>query len=116
MFEFQFKEPDRIRFNQCFIISGVNRSQHSAMPYYLYIFESLKDSSNYVGSANDLEDRLKRHNQGRVSYTKSKRPWKLVYYEDHPDRSSAMKREYAIKRRKSKHYIESLINSYQNKA
>ena len=79
------------------------------MSYYLYILESLKDSSYYVGTAADLEDRLKRHNEGRVRYTKSKRPWRRVYYEEHTDRSSAMKREYVIKRRKSKDYIKKLI-------
>jgi putative endonuclease len=87
-----------------------------AMACFVYILKSLKDSSYYVGSANDLVDRLKRHNEGRVSYTKSKRPWRLVFHEEHPDRSSAMKKENAIKSRKSKAYIESLIKSLQNQA
>ncbi len=63
-----------------------------------------------MGSTQDLESRIERHNQGRTKYTKPKRPWELVYHEEHPDRSGAMKREYAIKRQKRKDYIESLVH------
>ena len=83
------------------------------MPYHVYILESLKDGSYYVGSTNNLEARLKRHNQGRVAYTKPKRPWKLVYSEAHPDRSGAAKREYEIKKHKRTEFIENLIKSSQ---
>ena len=79
------------------------------MPYHLYILKSLKDGSYYVGSTNDLEDRFKRHNEGRVAYTKPKRPWKLVYSEEHPNRSSAAKRETEIKAHKRRGFIEALI-------
>ena len=83
------------------------------MTFSVYILESLKDGSYYVGSTNSLEDRLERHNQGRVAYTKPKRPWKLVYSEEHPDRSSAAKREYEIKKRKSREFIEGFIKNSQ---
>ena len=79
------------------------------MLHFVYILESLKDGTFYVGTTRDLKARLERHNQGRSKYTKPKRPWKLVYHEEHPDRSSAMKREYAIKRQKRKAFIESLV-------
>ena len=79
------------------------------MTFYVYILESLKDNSYYVGSTQNLESRLKRHNEGRVAYTKSKRPWKLVYSEEHPNRSSAAKRESEIKAHKRKAFVESLI-------
>ena len=67
------------------------------------------DDSFYIGSTQNLDERLARHNQGRSNFTKPKRPWKLVYHEKHPDRSGAMKKEYAIKRKKNKDYIKSLI-------
>ena len=81
------------------------------MPYFVYILQSLKDGSYYVGSTQDLDSRLERHNQGRSQYTKPKRPWQLVYSEEHPDRSSAVKRENQIKRRKDKEFIEALIRT-----
>ena len=86
------------------------------MAYFLYIIQSEIDDSFYIGTTQNLDDRISRHNQGRSKYTKQKRPWNLVYTEEHPDRSSTMKKEYALKRRKSREYIESLIESFQKKA
>jgi len=79
------------------------------MSYFVYIIQSEKDGSYYIGSTQDITERLERHNQGRSKYTKLKRPWNLMYYEEYPDRSDAVKRENQIKRRKDKEYIESLI-------
>jgi putative endonuclease len=82
------------------------------MTYYVYILESDFDGSYYVGSTSNLKERLERHNQGRSKYTKQKRPWKILYHEKHPNRSSAMKREYEIKRQKRKAYISELIKGF----
>ena len=84
------------------------------MPYYLYIIQSQTGESYYIGTSRDLTERIERHNQGRSKYTRTKRPWNLVYVEEHPDRSSAMKREYAIKRRKSKDYLAKLIEKFSS--
>jgi putative endonuclease len=81
------------------------------MAYHVYIIESLKDGTYYVGSTQNLTERIERHNQGRSKYTKTKRPWKLRYSEKHPDRSSASIRENEIKSRKSKSYIETLVRA-----
>jgi putative endonuclease len=57
------------------------------------------DGSFYTGWAVDAERRLKAHNAGRgARYTRTRRPVKLVYVEPQGDRSSAMKRERAIKK------------------
>jgi len=81
------------------------------MSYFVYILQSELDSSYYVGSTQDIDARLGRHNQGRSKYTKPKRPWCLVYQEIHPDRSSAVKREQQIKNRRSRKYIENLVRA-----
>ena len=81
------------------------------MSYFIYIIQSEKDESYYIGSTQDLGERLMRHNQGRSKYTKSKRPWELIYYEEYPDRSTAMKREREIKSRKDKDFILSLVRT-----
>jgi putative endonuclease len=81
------------------------------MPFYVYIIQSEYDGTYYIGSTQNLPDRLERHHQGRSKYTKAKRPWKLAYSEEHPDRSSAVKRENQIKSRKSKHFIETLVRT-----
>jgi putative endonuclease len=48
--------------------------------YYTYILQSLKGKSYYVGSTQDLKSRVVKHNNGEVTYSAKKRPWKLVRY------------------------------------
>jgi len=90
--------------------STAGRSRVVVM-YIVYIIQSQKDNSYYIGHTNDLDDRMARHNQGKSQYTKSRVPWYLVYAERHETRGEAMKREYEIKKKKSKNYIKWLINN-----
>jgi len=56
------------------------------------------DGSLYTGITKDVKRRCQQHNAGTASrYTRSRGPVKLVYQEDQPDQSSALKREAAIK-------------------
>jgi len=91
------------------LTSMANPFYSLGMPVFVYILRSLKDGTYYVGSAQDVDSRIKHHNQVGTQYTKQKRPWELVYTEEHPDRSSAMQREYAIKKHGGRQFIESLI-------
>ena len=66
--------------------------------YYVYILQSLKTGKLYIGHTDNLTRRLEEHNTGRGGkYTQQNKPWKLLYSEPHPDRSTAMKREYFLK-------------------
>lgn len=57
-----------------------------------------KDGSLYTGITDDLPRRLQAHNTGKgAKYTKGRGPVTVVYMEEHPDKSAALKREYAIK-------------------
>ena len=57
------------------------------------------DGTLYTGWTTDTERRVKVHNAGRgARYTSTRRPVKLVYVEAQPDRTTAMKRELAIKK------------------
>ncbi|MBS3944131.1 MAG: GIY-YIG nuclease family protein, partial [Melioribacter sp.] len=58
----------------------------------------------------NLDKRLERHNSGWGKYSSAGIPWELVYYEKFLSKSEALKRENEIKRKKSKKYIENLIN------
>jgi putative endonuclease len=79
------------------------------MGYYVYILQSEKDSSYYIGSTPDVNWRLVRHNLGWSRSTKRKIPWKVVYTECYATKHEALVREKEIKRKKSKKYIERLI-------
>lgn len=65
--------------------------------YYVYIV-LCSDASYYIGSTNDLEKRLKTHNDGQgAKYTRSRRPVRLVYHETYADKSEALRRERELK-------------------
>lgn len=68
------------------------------MAFYCYMVKCV-DESFYTGWTKDPIRRTKQHNKGRgAKYTRLHRPVILVYVEEQPDLSSAMKRERAIKR------------------
>jgi putative endonuclease len=78
-------------------------------PWFVHIIQSDLDGSYYVGSTHDIQWRLWRHNDGWSPSTKSKRPWRVVYTEEYPTRHETLVREMAIKRMKSRRYIERLV-------
>ena len=78
---------------------------------YLYIIQSLKDGSYYIGHSHDPGLRLMHHNDGWTRSTKGKRPWKLVYVESCGTKGDAMEREFQLKRMKSRKAIEKWIGS-----
>ncbi len=58
------------------------------------------DGTLYTGITNHLEHRVKKHNAGTgAKYTKSRLPVVVCYTEPHPDKSSALRAEAAIKRK-----------------
>lgn len=68
------------------------------MSNYTYIL-SCADNSLYCGWTNNLEKRLASHNNGTASkYTRTRRPVKLIYFEEFDTKEEAMSREYHIKR------------------
>ena len=80
------------------------------MQYYCYILFSEKLNKFYIGSTQDLDNRLYRHNNSAGStYTKKVKDWKLMYFETFETRSEAIMRENQIKRKKSRKYIEWII-------
>jgi len=67
------------------------------MTCFCYIVECA-DGTFYTGWTTDPVRRLRTHNAGRgAKYTRTRGPVRLVYVEEQPDRSAAMKRERAIK-------------------
>lgn len=69
------------------------------MVYFVYILKC-SDDTLYTGITTDLKRRLDEHNNSvkGAKYTKLRRPVSLMYSEESKDRSSASKREYAIKK------------------
>lgn len=68
------------------------------MDWVVYILKC-GDGSLYTGITNELDQRIKAHEEGTgAKYTRGRGPFKLVYREDCENRSAATKREMAIKR------------------
>ena len=52
----------------------------------------------YAGYTNDLEKRIKLHNEGKgAKYTRGRAPVKLIYYESFATKREAMQAEYRFK-------------------
>jgi putative endonuclease len=65
--------------------------------FYAYILKSLRDGGYYYGSTDDLVERLKNHNSGKVKYTKGHKPYVLHYKESFETRKQSMVRERFFK-------------------
>ena len=66
--------------------------------WYVYILRC-RDGTLYAGIAVDVSKRLEAHRGGvGAKYTRSRLPVTLVYQEGQPDRSSALRREAALRR------------------
>ena len=82
-------------YNRCVKISKgvIPTSRH-----FVYLLRC-SDNSLYCGYATDVMRRLAEHNSGKgAKYTRSRLPAVLVYTEELPTRSDAMRREAAIKK------------------
>ena len=82
------------------------------MSWLVYIV-LCKDDTLYTGITNDIENRLKKHNNGTgAKYTRGRGPVKLVYSSEMDDKSSALKEEYRIKKlsRAAKYLLVGEIN------
>lgn len=69
-----------------------------AAGYFVYMLRC-GDGSLYTGWTTDVKQRLAAHRAGRgAKYTRGRGPLELVYTEALPDKTTALQREFAIKR------------------
>ena len=76
---------------------------------YVYILRSSKDNKLYVGSTRNLKKRINAHNSGKVRSTKSREPFKLIYFEKLEDYTKARKRENYLKTGSGRKWIKENI-------
>jgi len=70
---------------------------NAVLMYYVYILKSKKDETLYIGYTNNVERRIKEHNDGTVTYTANRLPWTLIYYEAFLSIEDARNREKNLK-------------------
>ena len=83
--------------------------------YYIYVLRSDGDGNFYVGYTKNLKLRFEQHNKGVVESTKSRGPFKLVYYEACLDQDDAFRREKYLKSNFGKKYLKSRLQTYFEK-
>jgi putative endonuclease len=85
--------------------------------FWAYILQNTRGQF-YVGHTNNLGNRVSSHNRNdkiHGKFTRKNGPWTLAWSEEHPDRSSAMRREREIKNWKSARLIrDRLLNRMGN--
>lgn len=68
------------------------------MPFYCYLLQCA-DGTFYAGWTTDPARREREHNAGQgARYTRQRRPVRLVYVEEVPDKPTALRREQELKR------------------
>ena len=68
------------------------------MAWYVYMLRC-GDGILYTGITDDVERRLAAHRSGKgAKYTRGRGPLELVYTEEQPDKSAALRREVQIKK------------------
>jgi len=80
--------------------------------YYIYILQSLKDGSLYIGYTSDLKRRFKEHNDGRSAATKPFRPYKIIFYEAFVNRIDAKNREQYLKSGWGLRSVKTMLKNY----
>jgi predicted GIY-YIG superfamily endonuclease len=82
--------------------------------FWVYILQN-PAGNFYIGHTDNLENRILSHNRtDKIAgkFTRKNGPWALVWSEEHPDRSSAMRCEREIKNWKSARLIrDRLVNT-----
>ena len=77
--------------------------------FYVYVLKSLINKDIYIGYSEDLRNRFKLHNMGRVASSKPYRPWVLVYYEAYRVKNDATRREAELKIHAAKNKLREQI-------
>jgi putative endonuclease len=61
--------------------------------FYVYVLRSAKTGRLYVGSCQDVDDRVRRHNAGHSKATRHGIPWTLLHSESFSTRAEATRKE-----------------------
>jgi putative endonuclease len=76
---------------------------------FTYVLYSPSINRLYVGSTNDMEARLKKHNSGYERYTRRGTPWTLLWVTSKSSKGEAMLLESKLKNLNRKRLLELLL-------
>ncbi|MEK9170300.1 MAG: GIY-YIG nuclease family protein [Patescibacteria group bacterium] len=90
----------------------VSETSVAIMFYYVYVIQSLKNDSLYVGYTADLKERFQEHNRGLNFSTKPYKPWQLIHYEAYRNKQDAERREKFLKTGQGSRLLKRLLKEY----
>ena len=80
--------------------------------FYVYVLRSESDGGFYIGFTTNLRARLKQHQDGQSFATKSRGPWKLIYYEAYLNQEDALGREKYLKSGSGRRFLKAQLKHY----
>lgn len=80
--------------------------------YYVYVLKSVRDGKLYSGYTANLKQRLEYHNSGKVSVTRYRRPFRVIYYEAFLNQQDATAREKFFKTQWGRNYLRRVLKNY----
>ncbi len=80
--------------------------------YFVYILQSEKNQSLYIGYTEDIFRRLEEHNEGKSLATKPFKPYKLIFYEAFLNQKDAKSREEYLKSGWGFRSINKMLKNY----
>lgn len=82
------------------------------MQHFVYAIYNKDHSKTYIGETNNLEERIRIHNEHKFAKSYTARfdgTWKLIYFEACSDRIQARKREKQLKSYQGRQFIKQFI-------
>jgi len=77
--------------------------------FVVYGLYCITGQTIYIGQTSNLTRRMKEHLAGKVSYTKCRKPFKLIYIERVASRDDGVRREKLLKSRTDRRYLRNKL-------
>ena len=76
--------------------------------FFVYVIKS-DTGRKYIGQTDNLEKRLRQHNEGRSFFTKRNKEWRLIFFEQYETRREAVVRERWLKSGAGRDYLKKIL-------
>lgn len=80
--------------------------------HYVYVLQSLKNNSLYIGYTNNIKKRILEHNRQENLSTKAFTPWKLIFFEGYLEQKDARRREKYLKTNQGSRLLKRMLKEY----
>jgi len=98
-----------VRRRRCAALFGASEAGDKAM-HKVYVLKSQRSGKRYVGvTSQDLTLKLEEHNAGTTTWTRSHKPFELIYSQEFQEKTKAIKREKFLKTGDGRRFLDSRL-------